>query len=340
MPALVELKRAALVGVIVLAAVAAGCFRSEQRPGPPLKLSVAEASQSVFALLYVADAKGFLKEAGLDVTFHSFRTGRDALASVLDGKSDLATVFETPVVIRIYEGQPLAIVSTLHSSTRYTRLIARRDRGITTPADLKGKRIGTTRNTNTEYFLSVVLATEGVAADSVTRVQVEPAAFGTALLGGDVDALVVFPPYFSALRQALGERAAIFHSDAYVETSMLVGTRATVTARPEAMVRLLRAITRAQDFVERHPEDSIRIVIDRLAGKVDADSVRETWPNVRPEAKLDHMLLAGMTLEANWLRDSGRFSGPIPDFGAAIVAEPLRAVRPQAVTLPLLPTAR
>lgn len=339
MQVLAELRFAALVGVLALAALA-GCSRSDGPSGPPLKLSVAEASQSVFALLYVADAKGFLEQAGLDVTFHSFRTGRDALASVLDGKSDLATVFETPVVIKVYEGQPLAVISTLHSSTRYVRLVARRDRGIATPADLAGKRIGTTRNTSTGYFLSVLLATEGVAAESVTQVDVEPGALEAALLGGAVDAVVVFPPFVSALRKALGERAVVFHSDAYVGSSVLVGTRATVAAQPEAMVRLLRAVTRAQDYLERHPEDSIRIVIGRLAGKVEADSVREEWPNVRAEAKLDHLLLAGMTLEANWLRDSGRFSGPIPDFGATIVAEPLRTVRPQAVTLPLPPAAR
>lgn len=320
-------------GILLLALCLAGCRGAETPSGPPLKLTIAEASQPVFALVYVADAKGFLKEAGLDVTFTSFRLGRDALASVIEGKADLATVFETPATRRIYEGKDLAILTMLHTSTRSQGVLARRDRGISTPADLNGKRVGLSLGSSQEYALSVLLATEGVPAGGVTKVQVEPAEYEKLLLGGGVDALMVFNPYQFSLGRTLGERAVMFYSDAYTETSMLAGMRDVVTGKREALTRLLKALLKAQDFIERNREEGIRIVAARLAGHFEETFIRDGWDNVKFEAKLDNVLVSTMALEAQWMKDSGRFAGPLPDFRKALFTDYLRAVKPEAVTV-------
>ncbi|HIN72184.1 MAG TPA: hypothetical protein EYM98_06340 [Dehalococcoidia bacterium] len=67
-------------------------------------LTIAEASQAVFALVYIADEKGFFADEGLKVTFSTFTSGKDALNSVVQGNSDIGTVFETPVVLQSYQG--------------------------------------------------------------------------------------------------------------------------------------------------------------------------------------------------------------------------------------------
>jgi ABC-type nitrate/sulfonate/bicarbonate transport system substrate-binding protein len=74
----------ALLSAMVLAGLT-GCTGADAPFGQPEKLVIPEASQPVFALLYVADAKGFFKEAGREVTFKSFPLGRDALGSVIEG---------------------------------------------------------------------------------------------------------------------------------------------------------------------------------------------------------------------------------------------------------------
>lgn len=311
--------------------VSGACTSGQGPPGPPLELTIAEASQPVFALLYVAQAKGFLREAGLDVTYTRFRLGRDALASVVEGKADLATVFETPVVARIYEGQDLAILTALHSSSRNQALLMRGDRGVETFADVKGKRIGLTPGTSLEYLLHLMLATEGLPPGSVVQVSVAQADYAKALAAGTVDGVMTVDP--RGLRRTLGEDTIVFHSDTYTETSMLVGTRANVAAKGEAVARLVRALVRAQDYVERHPDESIRLVAARLEGLFDEASVRGLWADLRLEAKLDNVLLATMGLEGQWMKETGRFRGPVPDFRKAFHADPLRAERPEAVTV-------
>ena len=323
----------AFLGCLALLGLAA-CGNPDASSGKRESLTIAEAGQPAFALLYVADAKGYLKEAGLDVTFQTFALGRDALNSVLEGKADVATVFETPVVMRIYEGKDLVVLSTLHTSSRNQVILARRDRGIAKPTDLRAKKIGVTGGATTEYVLASFLATEGIAASSIAAVNVEPPDYEKALTEGTIDALVTFSPHTFELRRKLGDQVVTFYNSAYFEASMLVGNRALLTTKPEAATRLLKAIVRAQDFVERNKEESIGIVVARLAGRAQEATIRESWDVIHAEAKLDQALLSIMNLEAKWLYDSGRVSGPIPDFSRAMATDALRRVRPKSVTLP------
>jgi len=60
---------------------------------------------------------------GLDVTFISIASGKDALTGVIEGRSDIATVYGPPVVLQSHEGERLAIVSMLHNSSRNNALL-------------------------------------------------------------------------------------------------------------------------------------------------------------------------------------------------------------------------
>lgn len=307
---------------------------AERSTGPPEKITLALIEQPAVALIHVAEEKGLFREVGLEVSYHKFALGRDALLDAIAGRADLATVYDLPVAINLYHGHDLAILSTLHSSNRGHAVVARRDRGIAAPADLRGKKIGVTPGTTTDYFLQVFLAGEGVAAAAVTTVPVEPGAYEAALLSGQVDAQVAFNPNLYALRDKLGpERGVVFYSDAYTEFSVLAGRRDVLAAKGEAVRRLLRALVRAEIYLRDHREESLAIVAKRLANTYSEASVRAGWDTLSHEARLSHLLLAVLTQEGNWLKNSGRFQTPVPDFEQALLREPLAAADPRAVTL-------
>jgi NitT/TauT family transport system substrate-binding protein len=323
------LARTAALLTLLLAACDAG------RPAvAPLPLTIAVFRQPAAALVFVADEQGYFREEGVAVALDAFDLGRDALASALAGRADLATVFDAPVVRRLAAGDDIALLATLHHSVNSHAILARRDRGIARPADLRGKRIGVTKGISTDYFLSVFLTSEGIPAAAVTEVPLEPENYEKALLGGAVDALVTFNPLTFKLRDALGaERSAIFHSDLYRETSVLAGRREIVAARREAVTRALRALVRAEDYLRDHPEDALRIVVARLAGRYPEAVVRESWGAFRAEARLDNMLLTQFVQQGYWLREHEGQQASLPDFERALASEYLEAVRPRAVTV-------
>ena len=323
----------ALLALLALALLLAGC--EDGKPGgAPLPLSIAVVAQPVAALVHVADEKGFFREEGVEVALSAFDLGRDALDNALAGGADLATVYDLPVARQLNAGEDLAILATLHRSVSGHAVLARRERGIARPEDLRGKRIGVTKGISTDYFLATFLTSAGIPRTAVREVPLEPAAYEQALLGGGLDALVVFNPHTYKLRAALGaEQSVLFRSDLYLETSVLVGRRARVAEKREAVLRALRALVRAEDFIRDHEEESLRIVAARLAGKFPENTVREGWGVFRAEARLDNLLLTQLIQQGHWLRENNGRHAALPDFERALAVDYLAAVRPRAVTV-------
>ena len=328
-------KLPAIAAALIAALLIAVWVRLAAQPAQqPEKLVIAISWHPAFALIHIADERGYFKDENLQVELRSYELGRDALNSVIEGKADLATVFETPVVQRIYQGTALGIISTLHTSSRSQVLIARRDRGITDLADIKGKRIGVTPGSSMEYFIHVLLTSEGIATSSVTVVPVEPINYVAAIASGEVDAVVVFGPYLQAAQEKIGkDKLSVFYSSLFLETSMLAGMRDNVLARKQAMTRLLKAILRAQEFTKTDPEESLRILVRRLADRHTEAGVRQSWENYNLDVDLDNLLLTLLTQEARWFRDKGLFNSAVPDFTDFIVTDYLHSLKPGAVTL-------
>ena len=190
----------ALLALLALALLLAGC--EDGKPGgAPLPLSIAVVAQPVAALVHVADEKGFFREEGVEVALSAFDLGRDALASALAGGADLATVYDLPVARQLNAGEDLAILATLHRSVSGHAVLARRERGIARPEDLRGKRIGVTKGISTDYFLALFLTSHGLPQAAVKEVPLEPADYAQALAGGAIDALVTFNPHTYKLRE-------------------------------------------------------------------------------------------------------------------------------------------
>ena len=94
-----------------------GCQESPPKEvGPVQKLTVAYTIQPQCTLMHVAQAKGFFAEERLAVrpVMHTF--GKAALQEVLDGKADLATAAETPIMFSILRGEKIFVLANMESS--------------------------------------------------------------------------------------------------------------------------------------------------------------------------------------------------------------------------------
>ena len=300
--------------------------------GPVETVTVAEASQPVFALVYVAEALGYFADAGVEVKFLSFSSGRDALQSVVEGRADLATTYETPVILQTFAGEQLSVVSGLHSSAENTALVARRDRGITAPSDLRGKTIGVTRDTNGEFFLYLLLTSNGISLEEVSLVDVRPGEMATMLVLGTVDAVATWNPHAYNAERDLAGGAVTFLSDSYAELSVLAGRRTVVAQRGEAIERLLTALVWAEEFVASDPEAARALVARRLSS-YSSKTIEDTWDAFTRSVAIDGTLLTTLQQEAQWFSDSGIVDTAVPDFRTVIFSEYLKAISPENVNI-------
>lgn len=296
-------------------------------------LSVARISLPMEALVYVAEAQGFCEDEGVEIRYQSFRTGRECLDTVLRGENDLATVYTTPLVMDACAGEDLCILTTLHTSTRSTAIVARRESGIRTPSDLVGRTVAVAPRTSGVVFLSLFLIANGLTTSDVTTVDMPIDRSEEFLAAGKVDAIVTWYPYLSNLLASHPSGAlTVLNCDVYREISVLAGRREVIQRKQVAIRRMLRALLRAEQFLRDHPHDGRKQVAEAInAGTLPPDS--PVWDEFAATLGLNHVLLQTMDEEVDLLAPTGEckvHSG----FRGAVFDGPLRDLAPESVTLP------
>ena len=308
---------------------AAGSAGSEGRQ----KVTVAYTTQPQSTLIHIAANKGYFSNQGLDVQplIHSF--GKAALQSVLDGKADFATVAETPVMFSVLKGDKIFVIANIESSSVNNALLARPDAGIVKAADLKGKRIGFTPGTTSDFFLDSFLTAQGLTRKEITPVPLTPNEMQEALQTGKVDAVSSWNYTLTQIKHQLGAQAVIFYDrQIYTETFNIAAMQDFVRRNPQAVTRFLRALIQAEDFVAKNPQEAQDIMATAI--KVDKELVREVWDAFNYQVRLEQNLLITLEDETRWaMKNKLTDKTVMPNYKDYIHVESLMAVRREAVKL-------
>lgn len=300
---------------------------------PAERLTIAISHSSIrFALILIAAETGYFRNAGLDVTFQTHTSGRDALAAALDGRADLATVAETPLVLAIMRGQPVSIVATV-SYSGLEGIIARKDRRIAAVTDLKGKRIGAAFGTTSHYVLDIVLLYNRVPLDQISMVNINPEKMAESLVKGELDAIAVWEPYLSEIREAIGDQGVMFQShELYRSTFNIAGRREYVAGHAETIRKLMSALLRAEKFVKAQPAEA-KAMIARIT-HIPESEINRLWPQYSLQLTLDQTFLALLDSQARWAIRNGMVKADTtPNFLEYIYWDALAATAPSAVTI-------
>ena len=286
------------VFAILLVIVFTGCNRSE-KPELSEKITIAYSTNSNVILMYTAIAKGFLTAEKLDVTPQPHAFGKIALNAVIEGKADLATVADTPIMFAIMGGKKIATLAVIQKSNINEGIVVRRESGIKTPADLKGKTIAVTRGTTSDFFAYSFLIAHGVDVKQVRIVDMTPEKMSAALGSGEVDAVSTWNPTLKHLQNKFGDRVRTFlGEDIFTETMCVATNQTYVTQHPETVKKVLRALLKAETFVRQHPEESRTIVADFV--KTDKSVLDETWNGFTCRVTLDQALIVGLESQTRW----------------------------------------
>jgi sulfonate transport system substrate-binding protein len=309
------------------------CQGSPSASSPGEAITVAYPLSTSSILFDIALGKGYFLQEGLAVTPQAFESGKMALQAVLDGKADLAISSDFPVMAAISDGQPISVVAQVATARNNEAIVARKDRGITEPADLAGKTVGVSFGTSSVYFLDSFLSLYGIARTQVTRKNINASELSAALASGTVDAVCVWNPWNLQLQKELGDRGIVFTPD--VLSSNLVclsGETAYLVDHPQAIARFLKALIRAEAFAKQDPAESQRIVAD--SSQIAPELLAETWASTDLRVSLDQALLVSLENQTRWAQANQIVSGTtVPNYLNYIYFAGLDAVRPESITI-------
>ncbi len=282
------------LGAIVLA------YSLSPSAAAPVPIRIGGPALEHNALIYVAQERGLFEKNGVNVTLRDdYPTGVGPVNDMAAGALDLSVTAEYPVLSRILSGGNVSIVATID---RYQNenLIGRKDLGVSSIGDLRGRRIGLPRGTILEFFLGRLLELNGMSFGDVTLVDVKTSQFADAIANGEVDAVMCFEPHVSLVLARLGENAFVWpgQSDQLIY-GVVTARDDWIALHPGQLDGFLRSLDEAREYSLGHPDETEAIVKKRL-NQTD-EYMAAVWPDHQFSLTLDHSLLTAMNDEARWM---------------------------------------
>jgi putative hydroxymethylpyrimidine transport system substrate-binding protein len=240
------------------------------------------------APIYAAQAIGAFRAAGLDVRIRVPSDPAAPLKLVAAGKADVAISYEPELLLARDKGLRVASIGALVQQP-LTSIISL-NRRVRSPADLKGKRIGTAGIPYQSAYLKTIAKKAGVAPGAVHEVNV---GFNLvpAMLSKKVDGtLGAFWNYEGVqLRREHKHPTIIRMEQAGVPTYqelVLVAREQELHDRGATMRRFLQALAQGAKAVRKDPNKGVDPLVKANKGLdrgLQLDSVRATLPAFFPK---------------------------------------------------------
>jgi NitT/TauT family transport system substrate-binding protein len=282
----------------------------------------------------IAIAKGYFEEAGLDMEFVAFRTGREGFEAMLGGQVDITFMAEFPAAVGALTGQEFGVVADLARFTGSRVIVNTTGGEVATPADIAGKKIGTTLGTNVNFYVDKILTDAGVEAEIISAA---PPDLVPAVARGDVDAIVAFPSFYTAAKTTLGDDYGELRVPGYQVHYILSASPEMIGPRAADLEAFMGALAKADADVQADPAAAMAAVSASMSGAMSPDDLGTMWQDVDIGLKLDTGLAELLVAEADWILAQGVINGDavtLEDMLGNFASDALAKVMPDAVDLP------
>lgn len=292
-------------------------------------LTVAISRSPLSLPLMVAQDQNLFQKNNLKVNAIECLGGVKCLDLALEGKADVITCAEIPVVLNAFNRTDYSLIASIVSNRDDMRIVANAAKGVRKPADLIGKRLGVINKGTSQYYADLFLLFYQIDPARVTRVNLRAEDMFNALRDGRVDAISVWEPLGEmSLRENPRDYFVLKAPPIYAQTFNLVVLDSIKNQHQEDIQKLLKSVKQAIDLIHQNPAYSRQLLVKRLV--IPMEVVDKVWPGFRYELSLRPSLLTTMRGQLNWAIDSGYATGPDqkPNLLDVIDPAPLRRFDP------------
>lgn len=224
------------------------------------------------APVVIAEAKGYYQQVGLDAEIISFTSGPIVHQALAAGQLDMAYIGSPPV----YHWYSRGLKSKILAKVNYGQaaVITRKDSGINTIKDLKGKKLaGVKKGSGMDVLLRgyVLGEANGIDPDKDLRIiPMPPGNMGPSVESGTVDAAFIWEP-FTSQYLLRGDTKIIFDMNAAVPNYpwyVVMSPPEFLASNRQAVYKALKAHRLAVDFLNSAEDAGNSIIAS--AFKLDA----------------------------------------------------------------------
>lgn len=279
LPALRRLPRLALAPVLAL--MLAGCSGGGASSTGDAKGPVTVGYQGIVNPWKVAiQSKAFSKATGRELRWRRFSSGSEVITALASGDLDLAVAGSSPIATATSRGLDVELIWIMEAIRDGEALVARKDSGIKTVKDLKGKTVGVPFASTTHYHLLVALGDAGLTTKDLKILDLQPDTILASWTQKHIDAAFVWSPVLDKLK---AEGTVVMTSGALADKGRptfdgLLCRKAFGKSDPGFLATFLSIIARADaDYREKGqswtPESKEIKAISALSGAAPKDCV-------------------------------------------------------------------
>jgi NitT/TauT family transport system substrate-binding protein len=229
--------------------------------------------------------------AGVKLETRSFNAGPAEIEALLSGAIDIGYIGPNPTINGFSQSRGTALRVISGAASGGAALVVKP--GITSAADLKGKKLATPQLGNTQdVALRYWLKQNGLTAtkEGGGDVSIQPQANAdtlSAFQNGAIDGAWVPEPWVSRLVNAGGkvlvDEKTLWPDGRYVLTNVIVSTK-FLNEHRDVVKKFLEGQVAANDYLHSHPAESQQAVSDQIAkltGKpLDVKLIQQAWASL------------------------------------------------------------
>lgn len=217
--------------------------------------------QAQFAGIYTAEAEGYYKDEGLEVTIDPAGPNISPIQSVASGANEFGIAGAEQVITAIDNGVPIVAVAVIYRETPEA-LTSLKEENINEPKDLIGKTVGVVYGDD-ENLYRMFLKNNGISESDIEEV---PALTGISqILTEKVDAKMAYEMNDATLLQLEGKdinvlRFRDYGVDVYADT--IFTTKELIEKDPEKVRKFVNATLKGWEKAIENPEEAVKKVLE------------------------------------------------------------------------------
>jgi putative hydroxymethylpyrimidine transport system substrate-binding protein len=241
--------------------------------------------------VYVAKHQGFFSEAGLEIDIISPSETSDALKLAAAGNVDIAISYEPQAIIAAARGLDIVAFGRLIEHP-LTTLLFLKGKGIETPKDLEGKKIGYTVPGLMDVLLDAFAKLNGIERYASINVGFS---IVQSLTAGKVDAVMgPFKTYETVTMAHRGYEVGYFELEKWgipdYDELIFVTSNKTMQNNQAAFIKIRQIVDRAIKYARAHPQKALEYYFKEVPEadrKTESDAFKLTLPYYAHSQKLD-----------------------------------------------------
>jgi sulfonate transport system substrate-binding protein len=203
----------------------------------------------------ILEAAGQLKDLPYQIEWYNFPAAQPLGEALNAGAIDVGGLGDAPLIFAYAAGARVRAVAATRSNPVDLAILVPKKSDIRSAADLKGKRIATTRGSIGHYLVIATLQRAGIALSDVTLQFMSPADAKSALEAGYVDAWSTWDPYVALAELRDQDRSIANGVGVSSGLSFQAATDESIRSRHAELADFLRRVAAGQRWALAHPDE-------------------------------------------------------------------------------------